>query len=311
MANVRQMAPEDLLSINPLLVRAFTQARRDDGYAKPEIPLCTMDFLRFYLEETPAACWVAVQERHIIGAVFGHCWGASGWIGPLAVAPEWQHQGLGQALMAAALTSLHDAGCSCVGLETSPRSVRNIAFYLRLGLVAGPLMCDLAFSLKERNTEDPSLCLQTFSRNPDMLSAITAPLLHDLDSHMDYLHIARHLQRWAFGESYLLSGTAGSEAFAAVQHATISSREMQGVARVLCFAGSRTLSLQRMRAFLTTIAQAAGATYITVRIPVYHQALITELLTRGWRLVKSHLRMYEPGAASPQGQSGIHLNKWD
>ncbi len=305
---LRPMVSADLTGINPLLVRAFTQARREEGYARPEMPLCRMEFLRFYGEDTPSACWVAEEDQRLVGAVFGHAWGGTGWIGPLAVSPECQHRGQGQALMAAALHSLHTAGCVCIGLETSPRSHRNIAFYSRLGLVAGPLMCDMAWTRQERRSAKNEVPLSRFSQTPGHFSARVPNLLTRLAVPADYLHVCRHLQAWSFGESYL---HAEVELFASVQHAMISSCEMRSVSRVLALAACAEIVLDDLLSFLRAIAEEAHSDYLMLRVPAHDREMITGLVARGWRIVQTHIRMYADNAAEPRVQQGIHLNKWD
>ena len=60
---LRLMRVDDLPVVNALLIRAFSTARREEGFTCPELTLCRMEFLRFYQQDTPGSCWVAEEER--------------------------------------------------------------------------------------------------------------------------------------------------------------------------------------------------------------------------------------------------------
>jgi len=90
--------------------------------------------MAMYLERDPQGSFVAVaDDGSLAGAVFCFVWGEVGWFGSLAVAPEWQGQGIGQQLIAAALDYLARRGCRRIGLETWPNSPLVAHLYTKLG----------------------------------------------------------------------------------------------------------------------------------------------------------------------------------
>ena len=66
-----------------------------------------------------------------------HRSGTEGWMGPLAVRPDRQGEGLGRQIVQAGIEWLRGQGATTIGLETMPRTVDNIGFYSRLGAGAG------------------------------------------------------------------------------------------------------------------------------------------------------------------------------
>ena len=62
--------------------------------------------LRRYLTRNPNTCFVAVDEDKIIGTILSGHDGRRGYIYHMAVAPAYQKQGVGKALLQSALSAL-------------------------------------------------------------------------------------------------------------------------------------------------------------------------------------------------------------
>ncbi|MEZ4280689.1 MAG: GNAT family acetyltransferase [Myxococcota bacterium] len=76
---------------------------------------------------------VAAHAGAIVGTVMVGYEGHRGWINYLAVAPAYQKQQLGRALMAEAETLLLREGCPKVNLQVRAGNEGVVAFYRRLG----------------------------------------------------------------------------------------------------------------------------------------------------------------------------------
>lgn len=87
-----------------------------------------------------AVSLVAEQAGHIVGHValspVTLHEGAAGWygLGPISVEPEWQHRGIGRALMEHGLAGLRKLGAKGCVLVGDP------AFYARFGFAANPAL---------------------------------------------------------------------------------------------------------------------------------------------------------------------------
>jgi GNAT superfamily N-acetyltransferase len=88
---------------------------------------------RFAREVLAGEVFVAGRDGELLGASGCVSFGASGWIGAVAVVPEARRGGLGQALTEAAVTWLRDSGVSTIHLYATEMG-RPI--YERLGFVA-------------------------------------------------------------------------------------------------------------------------------------------------------------------------------
>jgi predicted N-acetyltransferase YhbS len=307
---LRLMHPADLAGVNALLSHAFTAARRDEGLVRAELPLCRMEFLRYYQQETPQSCWVVLDGEIICGAVFGHALGTTGWIGPLAVLPEHQNRGLGQALLRHAGDALRACGCRLVGLETDANSLHNLAFYSRLGFTPGPLQVDLVQAVDPRDAAGSDSILQSYIQHPGRFEAELPSLLTAGGIEADYLSLVRRMSQQHFGDGYMELRNGRSHLFAAMQHVPVSVREMEGVGRIMALVGPGTTDAAGLTLFLQAIGGMAGCGHVVVRVPVSYAALLTGLLRCGWRLINAHVRFYLDGRET--GDAGVlHLNKWD
>lgn len=127
---LRDEAPGDADAIRSLIGAAFRNAAHASG-TEAQI----VDGLRS--AGTLALSLVAEGDAGIVGHVAASPVGlgdAQGWFGiaPLSVRPEWQAQGIGTALMQAALARLRAQGARGVVLVGEP------AYYGRFGFAADP-----------------------------------------------------------------------------------------------------------------------------------------------------------------------------
>jgi predicted N-acetyltransferase YhbS len=138
---LRTLREVDLGSVAGLLMRAFIAS-------EPDFSLPRLDFLRMHAQACPSACLVAPVQQQLAGVVFGHALARLGWIGPLAVSPDQQRNGLGRELLLASAAALLHAGCEQIGLDSSG-DAGLMAFYQKAGLRIGWETGDGLRSLRE------------------------------------------------------------------------------------------------------------------------------------------------------------------
>ena len=85
---------------------------------------------------TPNTCFVDEQEGTITGAILAGHDGRRGYIYHTAVNPAYRHQGIGTALVNAALHALANEGIIKVALVVFSRNDAGNAFWERLGFTA-------------------------------------------------------------------------------------------------------------------------------------------------------------------------------
>ncbi len=124
-ATIRRQVPEDSAALRDVIGRAFE--------AHPEV----VALEEALAQRSDSTGYVALVD----GRVVGHVRLTRGWIdaearlvevlvlSPLSVAPEWQSQGIGRALVAHAVADAKRAGVPAVFLEGDP------AYYVQLGWI--------------------------------------------------------------------------------------------------------------------------------------------------------------------------------
>ena len=89
-----------------------------------------------YLKRNPNTCFVSEHDRTITGAILAGHDGRRGTIHHTAVNPAYRHQGIGTALVNAALHALANEGIIKVALVVFSRNDAGNAFWERLGFTA-------------------------------------------------------------------------------------------------------------------------------------------------------------------------------
>lgn len=89
-----------------------------------------------YLKRNPNTCFVSEHDRTITGAILAGHDGRRGYIYHTAVNPAYRHQGIGTALVNAALHTLANEGIIKVALVVFSRNDAGNAFWERLGFTA-------------------------------------------------------------------------------------------------------------------------------------------------------------------------------
>jgi ribosomal protein S18 acetylase RimI-like enzyme len=108
-----------------------------------------------YLKQDPDGCFVAIEKKKVIGAIFSHVWGKLGWIGTFGVDPDFQEQGIGKELMLKAIEYLDkERNVTTLGLETMSDSNSNIGLYSKLGFRPAFLTIRLIKAISKTSLKD-------------------------------------------------------------------------------------------------------------------------------------------------------------
>ena len=116
---------------------AFTDRYSRDGLVGVRVPHLNTLVWRYALEDAGdgAMIW-RDADGQMVAFNMVHQSGVEGWMGPLAVRPDRQGEGLGSTMVRLGIEWLKAQGATTIGLETMPRTVENIGFYSRIGLRA-------------------------------------------------------------------------------------------------------------------------------------------------------------------------------
>ncbi|MBN1559284.1 GNAT family N-acetyltransferase [candidate division KSB1 bacterium] len=319
MPNLRLLKQADLHQVNGIISRAFTQGRVDDGYAHTHVPMCSAEFLAMYYAQCPQGCFVLEESGHIQGAVFCHIWGGTGWLGPLVLAPEKHHLGLGKQLTQHAVSFLKRSGCVVIGLEVNPRSNRNIGFYGKLGFIPSVLCIDMikpvpAMVLSPEDSPHQPVYYSRLSkserrgffRHADHLTKSIIPTV-------DYKPVIDAIEQIRQGESVLYMRRGTPVGLAVMQTEPSLVEEQNAVLRVISFMAHPKTPDSYMHFFLQDFlhfAQTNALDRILIRVPMYSSRFFKILLHNNYRVVNSDIRFVMEGYTDEQDSSFFHVNRW-
>ena len=125
---IRLMKPEDYDSVYALWLSCTGMGLNDlddsrEGIAK-------------FLRRNPSTCFVAEDGGALVGAILAGHDGRRGHISHAAVAPDHRRQGIGKALIDAALDALKAEGIAKVNFVVFARNEEGNAFWEHLGFRA-------------------------------------------------------------------------------------------------------------------------------------------------------------------------------
>ena len=319
MSNLRPMLKEDLDRVNMLLSKAFTQARQDEGYHLTHVPMCRLEFLEMYQAECPKGCFVIEEGGVIQAASFCHLWGQTGWIGPLAVTPDKHLLGYGKEITRRAVSFLTDSGCTIIGLETSPRSYRNLGFYGKLGFSPQSLIVDLTRRVTTGSGME-SLSgdgMQLHSDIPEPRRAAfctrVRQLVQRIAPGLDYTPLIRSVSSFSYGDSMLFFRHGVPVAYCTVQSMATSAEEKHAILRVVAFlAHPKTPApyFPILVSALEKLAHQRGAEQLLFRVPARRFRALSQLLDLNYRIIHTDLRMTLDGYGESDDPDLYHFNRW-
>jgi len=313
------MQNRDIQQINLMMTRAFARGRKEDGYENTHIPLCKQQFLEMYLEECPEGCFVIEEAGRIIAASFSHVWGRTGWIGPLAVDPDNHLSGLGKRIMYDSIQFLKDSGCTTIGLETNPRSNRNLGFYGKLGFEVSSLTADM---IRQANN-DPDGHLQTpfkvifysecSNSNQELFCRLVQEFIKDVIPDTSFTPLIRSLANYNFGDSVLFLHDSSPVAYTSFQTLSTSTEEDNYILRNIAFVAHPKLPSKYFGLLLTaldSIAANRDLDQLLLRIQLSNSKLFHMLLNMNFKIIHTDQRMTMKGYREKTKTDALFFSRW-
>ncbi|MBN2413606.1 GNAT family N-acetyltransferase [candidate division KSB1 bacterium] len=313
------MQNRDLHQVNLMMSKAFTRGRKEDGYENTHIPLCKHQFLEMYLEERPDGCFVIEESGRIVAASFSHVWGKTGWIGPLAVDPEKHLSGLGKRIMYDSIQFLKDAGCTTIGLETNPRSNRNLGFYGKLGFVTSTLTADMIRQVNY-NPDDKmqvpfkvifySECSDT---NQELFCQLVQELTNSVTPNISFTPLIHSLANYNFGDSVLFLYQSSPAAYTSFQTLSTSTEEENYILRNIAFVAHPQIPDSFFKHFLTaldSIAANRDLDQLLLRIQLNNSKFFHMLLDLNFKIIHTDQRMTMKGYQEQTTNDALYCSRW-
>jgi GNAT superfamily N-acetyltransferase len=302
----------DIPALNRLFAEAFTDRYRKDGLTGVRVPHLNRIVWRYAIEGAGAGAFAWCDARGDLAAFnLVHRSGREGWMGPLAVRPDVQGDGLGRTIVTTGIRWLQREGATTIGLETMPRTLDNIGFYSRLGFRPGPLTITLQHDampgLLPRGARLGSLDGPARAAAVAACRALTTAVVPGIDFSRE-LALTHEL---ALGDVSLLhAGDGALIAFALWHVAPLAEGRAAEDLRVLkLVARDDEAARQVLR-----LAEAEVAPHrlrsVSVRCQTRHDTLFAALIADGWRVQWTDLRVTLAGHAEVPPR-GVLLSNWE
>jgi ribosomal protein S18 acetylase RimI-like enzyme len=320
MANLRTIHLKDLNAVNALLSKAFTQGREDDGYRITKVPMCRPEFLEMYLESSRDGCFVIEEKGQLIACAFSHIWGKIGWIGPIGVTPMSHLQGFGKQITNQCIEYLKQKGCTTIGLETMPRSYRNIGLYSKLGFIPEELTVDMV-----RPVPANSKAVHTANHQVVLYSACSEAekkvfleraknLVQRLDPSLDYSILIQIVEKFKYGESLLAIRKSSTIMLAVILSHPTYSDEKQGILKVIALTTHPKMPDSYFPYIIQDfecLAIERHFDHLLLRVPTRCIRAYKFLLQEKFRIIHSDLRMTLEGYPKIDYSDYIHMDRWE
>jgi GNAT superfamily N-acetyltransferase len=299
----------DIDAVNRVFSDAFTERYRRDGMAGVRVPQLNPAIWRYAVEGAREGAMVWRDgSGEVVAFNVAHLSGTEGWMGPLAVRPEWQGHGLGKTVVRAGSAWLLSRGATTVGLETMPRTVENIGFYAGLGFVPGPLTITL--TLESREGAVDALGAMAPEEREGTVAACRG-LVEALVPGRDFTRELQLTQQLGLGDTCVLRGPGGVRGFAAYHVVPLVEGRAREELRVLKLAARESGDLAPLMHMVAAASRRAGTARAAIRLQSGYSEAWDVLVALGARVRWTDLRMTLRGYPEVMARSGIVLSNWE
>ncbi|MGH7560702.1 MAG: GNAT family N-acetyltransferase [Gemmatimonadales bacterium] len=304
--------PADVERLNRLFSDAFSDRYQRDGMTGVRVPLLNPAIWRFAIATAGdgALVW-RDQSGALVAFNMVHRSGSEGWMGPLAVRPDRQGEGLGIAIVRAGIERLEQVGVRTIGLETMPRTVENIGFYSRLGFRPGHLTVSLTRELGRPSPGPGERLSAAGSRLEDRL-AQCADLTSRLVPGADYTRELELTVVQGLGDATLLADAKEVTAYALWHSAPLAEGRGPDEVRVLKLVADDLPTFRRLLGAVEAHAAEERARRLGIRCQTAFRDAYAALVDAGYRVHWTDLRMTLDGRGElPPRNGAILFSNWE
>jgi GNAT superfamily N-acetyltransferase len=302
---------DDIRALNEVFSDAFTDRYRRDGLVGVRVPMLNPAVWRYAIEDAAGGAMLWRDERgEIMAFNVAHVSGTEGWMGPLAVRPDSQGNGLGKRVVQSAIEFVRSRGATTVGLETMPRTLDNIGFYSALGFVPGRLT--LTLTLDAGSAERAPVL---YGRLRDVEKRATreacAALVGSLQPGYDFTREIELTDSYSLGDTTLLMRGDELAGFAICHSVPLVEGRAREELRVLKLVLKRQEYLEDMIRALCDHARRSGTRRVAIRVQGEYESVYRRLIALGGRVRWSDLRMSLVEHQERMPASGVVLSNWE
>ena len=301
----------DIEPLNRVFAESFTDRYSRDGLVGVRVPQLNPLVWRYAIEDAGDGAMIWRDgEGHLVAFNMVHLSGVEGWMGPLAVRPDRQSQGLGSTMVRTGIEWLRSQGATTIGLETMPRTVDNIGFYSRLGLVPSHLTVTLVHDVPRRPVIGGGQLLSSDAaaeRAVDECRRLTARLAPGVDFTREIV-LTREL---GIGDTTLVREGTELAGFALWHSTPLAAGRPKDELRVLKLVARDADAFARLLDALPGAASSERVTRVAIRCQTEFAAAYQRLIGRGYRVHWTDLRMLVPGTPLRPAGEGIVMSNWE
>ncbi|HUQ83981.1 MAG TPA: GNAT family N-acetyltransferase [Gemmatimonadaceae bacterium] len=301
----------DVPALNQVFSDAFTERYRRDGMVGVRVPFLNPAIWRYAIEDAGSGAMAWRGERdEIVAFNIAHRSGIEGWMGPLAVRPEWQGGGLGKDVVRAGVRWLSEHATRVIGLETMPRTMDNIGFYSGLGFL--PSRLTITLTLDAASGDSPAQLYGRLSpRDKDDALAECLAMTQSMVAEYDYSREITLTDTLSLGDTLLIRESGRLIAFALCHTAPLVEGRTREELRVLKMAVSDPARFEACCHALMDYARRSGTRRVAFRVQGEYVDAYARLVAMGARVRWTDLRMTMAGYPEPRAERGIVLSNWE
>lgn len=301
----------DIGELNRVFSDAFTERYRKDGMTGVRVPQLNPVIWRYAMDDAGGGALVWRNEvGDVIAFNIAHASGSEGWMGPLAVHPEWQGVGLGKAVVRAGIEWLAARDTTVIGLETMPRTMDNIGFYSALGFVPARLTITLTIEAARADAPVSLLSRMPASLRDDLIEACRAVAGSRIAGY-DYSREIRLTSELGLGDTVLLERAGRVRGFAVFHSVPLVEGRAREEMRVLKLVVERESDIEELVRHLSVAARRTGTKRLAIRAQGEYPAAYRRLVSLGARVRWTDLRMAEMNHPEPVATEGVIFSNWE
>lgn len=307
-----RVSVREIPALNAVFSEAFTERYRRDGMVGVRVPHLNPSVWKFAITDAEDGAMIWRNARDGIAAFnMIHRSGVEGWMGPLAVHPDYQGQGVGKMIVTAGVEWLKKSGARVIGLETMPRTMDNVGFYSALGFTPGHLT--VTVTLEAARAGIQAATMSSLNPHERELAIRQCRLLVDqLAPGYDYTReivlTAQHL----LGDTLFVRRGNEVVSFAVCHSVPLVEGRVTEEMRVLKMVAKTEADFDQLVTQLCAHARVKSARRVAIRVQGQYGDIYRRLVARGARVRWTDLRMslHEYAETRPTS-GGIVLSNWE
>jgi len=293
----------EIPSLNAVFSEAFTERYRKDGMVGVRVPHLNPSVWKFAITDAEEGAMIWRNARDGIAAFnMVHRSGVEGWMGPLAVHPDYQGQGIGKMIVSSGVEWLKAKGAKVIGLETMPRT---------LGFTPGHLTVTVTLEAARAGIQSTTMS----SLNPherELALRQCRVLLEQLAPGYDYTREIVLTAQHQLGDTVFMRKGNDVVSFAVCHSVPLVEGRSTEEMRVLKMVAKSEADFDQLVTQLCAYARVKSARRVAIRIQGQYSDVYRRMMTRGARVRWTDLRMsvHEYAETRP-ANGGVVLSNWE